>query len=727
MQQFTPLHTLPWLDSKALQVLDRKRHIMNSHPFLNPAMLPAWSELTPERASADIREAVKQAQASIDAICSITEPTYANTFAALESASEPLHRAWGRLMHLDSVNDNAAQREAIAELMPEVVVFSSSIALNPRLWQVLKHAAAQPWVAGLSPAKQRFIQETLADFRESGADLPEDKKARYAEIETELSLATKQFSENVLDSTNAWEHIVTSESELAGLPDSAREAARLNALAKGYGTEEAPQWRFTLQFPSMSPVMQFADSDSLRKTLWEGANTIGSGAQYDNAALIAKILDLRQEKAEMLGSANFADYTTSRRMAGTGANALRFIDTMHEKVHPKFIEEQETVRRYKERITGQPVERLNPWEIGYWSEKQRKELYDFDSEELRPYYSVPNVMKGLFDIYSTLYGIRVTERPTAWREPGSSAPLPEGAVEVWHPEVLFYDIHDTATGDHLGSFYADWHPRDSKRAGAWMNCLQTGLPPMDGQPRIPHLGLMCGNMTKPVGAAPALLDHREVETVFHEFGHLLHQLLSDVEVKSLAGTSVAWDFVELPSQINENWCWERESVNLYGRHYQTGETIPDALFAKMLAARNYQSATACMRQLSFGKPDLELHTRLDRYRGRDLEEIDREILADYRMPNPIEAPSVLRRMTHLFADSTGYAAGYYSYKWAEVLEADAFSRFLKEGVLNPAVGADFRRCILSKGNSKPAAELYRDFMGRDPDPDALLIKTGIIA
>ncbi len=702
---------------------------MNSaHPFLEEGMSIAWSQLTPERARVDVREGIERARRALDELGRLdpAEMTYENTFAALEAAPEALHRAWGRLMHLDMVMDNPARREAVAELMPEVVAFSSSIALDPKVWNAIRQASERDWARELSPTRQRFVHETLADFRESGADLPEAEKKRFAEVQTELSLATKRFAENVLDSTNAWELVVDDEAELAGLPNSAREAARQSALAKGIGSDDEPRWLFTLQFTSMMPVMQYAESDSLRRRMWEGANTIGNGGDYDNAALIARILELRDEKARLLGFACYGDYATSRRMAGSGQNALAFVDDLHDKVHAAFLKEQEAVRRYKEETTERPCPMLAPWETSFWAEKRRRELYDFDGEALRPYFGVENVMKGLFAIYSQLYGFRVTEKPTAWREPGSVEPLPEGTVEVWHPEVRFYELRDAQSGEHLGSFYADWHPRDSKRAGAWMDVLQIGLPPMKGRERIPHLGLMCGNMTKPVAGKPALLDHREVETIFHEFGHLLHQLLSEVEVRSLSGTNVAWDFVELPSQINENWCWERESVDLFARHFETGEPIPDELFKKMRAARNDMSATAFMRQLSFAKPDLELHVRLDRYRGRDLEEVEREILADYRVPMTEQGPAVLRRMTHLFADAGGYAAGYYSYKWAEVLEADAFSRFLNEGILNPATGADFRRCILSRGNSRPAAELYRDFMGRDPDPDALLIKTGIL-
>ncbi len=700
---------------------------MDNHPFLSPDFHIPWSRLTPDHVKADITAALGDARQCIEQICAL-EPgqfNYDNTFGALESSTQLLDRGWGRLMHLDSVCDSAAQREVIGGVMPEVVAFCSSIPLNPRLWAVLRQAAEQLSVATLSGAQKRFLEETLKDFRESGADLPEEKKARVAEINSKLSLLTKTFSEKVLDSTNAWELLIEDESELAGLPESARAAARESARAKGLGTDEAPVWRFTQQYPSMAPVMQFAESDDLRKKVWEGSCSVGCG-DFDTAPLIADILSLRTEKAQLLGFATHADYTTSRRMAGSGETALKFVEDLHAKVRAPFVQDMETLRAYKERKTGAPVDKLSPWEVGYWSELQRKELFDFDEEELRPYFPVESVMEGMFRITSTLFGITVSERPTFFREPGGDAPSVAGEVEVWHPEVRFFEIRDTETGEHLGSFYADWHPRESKRGGAWMNQLEVGLPPRQDQPRLPHLGLMCGNMTRPVGDKPALLTHREVETIFHEFGHLLHLMLSNVEVRSLAGTSVAWDFVELPSQIMENWCWERSAVDLFASHYATGALIPDELFSKMHAARNYQSATAFMRQLAFGKLDLELHIHPDRYKDCSMEEADEEILHDYRVPLSAKGPSVARRLTHLFSDPVGYSAGYYSYKWAEVLDADAFTRFQREGVLNERTGRDFRKHILSQGNSRPAAELYRLFMGRDPEQDALLKRSGIV-
>ena len=693
---------------------------MSKQPFLEDTLEIEWSALTPERARVEIPQAIASAQQAIESICGVQEPTYENTFAALEEAGAALSRGWLRLTHLRSVMDAPELRAAIAELMPAVVEHSMSITLNPRLYAVLKRAAEQPWVQQLSAVRRRFISETLADFKENGAELPEEQKQRISEISTRLATLSQSFGERVLDSTNAWEHTTADPAEIAGLPSSAAEAARLDALAKGHGTPEQPQWRFTLQFTSTQPVLTYAENEGLRRRIWEGLQTKGVG-EYDTQPLIHEILTLRAEKAALLGYSCYADYVTARRMAGSGDTALSFINRLHDEVDTAYREEQEAVRRYAEQKCAHPIPRLHPWDVAYWTEKRRKELYDFDAEQLRPYFPMAGVLSGMFAIYEGLYGIRITERPTACREPG--APLPEGAVEVWHPEVLFFEVHDEQSGEHLGSFYADWYPRETKRAGAWMECLTCGCPPANGKPRKPHLALMCGNMSRPVGDKPALLDHREVETVFHEFGHLLHQLLSDVEVPALAGCNVAWDFVELPSQINENWTWESEALDRFARHWQTGEPLPAEVKQKMLAARNYGSATFFMRQLSFGKIDLELHVHTPAYVGRDIEEVDREVLATYRVPLAEQGVSVLRCFSHIF--DGGYESGYYSYKWAEMLEADAFSRFRDEGIFNPATGRDFRRTILSQGNSRPAAELFRDFMHREPDTTALLRRCGI--
>ena len=694
---------------------------MSEHPFLEDTLQIEWSALTPERARVDIRLAIEQAQAAIESICGVQEPTYENTFAALSSAGDALMRGWGRLTHLRSVMDSPALREVITELMPEVVSYSTQVTLNPRLYAVLKRAAEQPWAQQLSAVRSRFIHETLAEFRENGAELSHEGKQLIAELSTRLAQLSQQFGERVLDSTNAWEYVTSDPAEIEGLPASITDQARQDALAKGYGSPEQPQWRFTLQYTSAQPVLTYAERRDLRQRVWAGMQTKGAG-DFDTQPLIHEILALRAKKAELLGYACYADYVTARRMAGSGEAALNFIDDLHDQVLPAFLAEQEAIRRFAEEATGTAIPSLEPWDVPYWTEKRRKALYDFDAEELRPYFPMQGVLDGMFSIYEGLYGIRISPRATACRKEGE--PLPEGAVEVWHPEVLYFEVHDEATDEHLGSFYADWYPRESKRAGAWMECLSCGCPPVGGKARVPHLALMCGNMSKPVGDKPALLDHREVETVFHEFGHLLHQVLSDVEIPSLAGCNVAWDFVELPSQINENWTWEPEALDRFARHWQSGAPMPADMKAKMLAARNYGSATFFMRQLSFGKIDLELHVHTPLYRDRDVEEVDREVLATYRVPQaPRLGLSMLRCFSHIF--DGGYEAGYYSYKWAEMLEADAFSRFRNEGVFNPTTGRDFRRCILSQGNSRPAADLFRDFMHREPDAKALLTRSGI--
>ncbi len=713
------------------------------HPFLAPDFHIRWSTLTPGHIEADIRHALDLSKRNIAAICAQdpASATYESTFLALEQATEVLGRGWGRLQHLDSVNDNPAQRQALNQMLPEVSDFYSSIPLNARLWEVLKNVAESPAIGALAPVAQRFVCETLADFRQAGADLPPAQKQRITALDAELSKLTKLYSEHVLDSTNAWELIIHDEAQLAGLPDSAKAAAAANAKSRSAGVPpvsgaepqpgdghrpppQGPAWRFTLHAPSLLPVMQHLHDATIRRQAWEASVRVGGYGDYDNSPLVWQILQLRQEKSAILGHGHFADLTLQRRMAKTGSTALGFIEDLHRRIHPAFLAEHRQLAHYKAAATQQPVAPLEPWEVGYWAELQRQENYDFDEEALRPYFPVDGVMAGMFEIASRLFGITIRKLETTCLPPGSAGPTASNdedvPVEVWHPECAFYEIHDSATGAHLGSFYADWHPRESKRGGAWMNSLHIGAA---GEP---HLGLIVGNLSPPVDGKPALLTHAEVETIFHEFGHLLHGLLSEVPIKSLAGTNVPWDFVELPSQIMENFCWDRQSLDLFARHHETDAPIPDELLAKMLAAKNYLSASACMRQLAYAKLDLELHIRLGDYHGQDLDAVDRRILADYRAPLSTETPSMVRRFNHLFSDPTGYAAGYYSYKWAEVLDADAFTRFQNEGILNAATGRAFRQHILSQGNATPPDELYRRFMGRDPELQPLLVRAGLV-
>ncbi len=683
-----------------------------THPFFANDFHIRWSTLTPEHIEPDHDQALKNAEANLEIIRNLDENalTYENTFAALEVATIDLDRAWSRLNHLDSVSNNDEQREALAAVLPRVSEFYSSIALDDAIWAKLKKFAHSPAAESLSATQKRFIEETCSKFIQSGADLPADKKSRISEIQSRLSEITQKFSNNVLDSTNAWELIIDDESRLAGLPDSAIAAAAEDAARKGH----EGKWRFSLQVPSMMPVMQHADDEALRKQVWEAGCSLGRGGDYDNTEIIWEILQLRQEKADLLGFDHFADLTLEHRMAKNAATVRQFTEDLHSRIFDQFQKEVQELQIWKAAQTNTEVQALEPWDASYWAEKRRKAEYNFDDEELRPYFPLDRVMDGMFHIVTQLYNIQIVERETGTE------------IETWHPDCKFYDLFDKVSDEHLGSFYADWHPRASKRGGAWMNSFETGLPAQGDNPREPHLGLMVGNITKPIGDQPALMSHYEVETIFHEFGHLLHHLFGNVDIKSLSGTNVAWDFVELPSQIMENFCWDRESLDLFARHYETGEKIPDELYQKMIAARNYMSAHSCMRQLAFGRLDLELHTHLADYLGKDLDAVDREILAQYRPPRATPSPSIARRFSHIFSSPTGYAAGYYSYKWAEVLDADAFTRFKKEGILNPETGAAFRECILSKGNSAPPDELYRNFMGRDPDLTPLLERSGLV-
>jgi len=599
--------------------------------------------------------------------------------------------------HLESVATTPELRAAHNAIEPKVSAFYSSLPLNEGLWKAIQRYAATEEAHALTGTMKRYLTKTIDSFKRHGAELGAAGKTRLQEIDVALAEATTKFSENVLDSTNAYDLVIEDEAKLEGLPSTAVAAARASAESK-----ERAGWRFTLQAPSYLAVMTYLDDAAIREQLYRTFTTRATaggpgGKAHDNAPLLAKILSLRKEKAQLLGFRDFSDFVLDDRMAHTGARAQGFLEDLRRKTEPRFHEENQEL----ESFAGMT---LSPWDIGYWAEKQRAKLYDFDEEELRPYFPLEHVVNGMFDIFGRVLGIRVAE---------------ESGVPVWDPQVKSYAVHDRASDAYLGSFYADWFPRENKRGGAWMDSLITGNP-AEGKP---HLGLICGNLTPPVDGKPALLTHREVETIFHEFGHLLHHLLSRVEVRSLAGTSVAWDFVELPSQIMENWCWEREPLDLFARHWETSARIPDDLFQKMWRAKTFRGANTQMRQIGFGYMDLALHREWDG--TGDVIAWSRAVLQQFSpAPFPPEH-AMLASFTHLFSSPVGYGAGYYSYKWAEVLDADAFTRFKKEGVFSASTGREYREKILARGDSEDPAELYRSFMGRDPDPNALLVRAGL--
>ena len=697
----------------------------DEHPFYSDALYPAWHTLTPAQALVDIRAAIALARERQAAIRDIKpeDATFENVFLAFEHMNEELDRAESLLGHLSSVMDNEELRTTQVELIPELTQYMTSITADTELWHVIKNASQAPWVKDLSPAKQRYVRQLVDYFHDSGADLSREEKQRLSEIMQESSHLAHEFEKRVLDSTNAWQWVVDDVNQLAGMSKDWIDRAAEDALNRGIGSKEDPRWLVTLDEPSAREVIWSCDVEESRKKCWEGLNYVCCNDPYDTADIVARIMELRSERAALLGFRNYADMNLAHRMAGSGDRAMSFIDDMMQKVKPVYDREMDELRDYISRCTGKKAELLNPWDIGYYIRKLAKERYKFDPETLRPYQEYSHVLQGMFSIFQELYDIRIEELPTHCFSPDS--PTPEGSVEVWHPDVRAFAVYDNKTDAHLGSFYMDLFPRATKRAGAWVMPLHFGKPAHDGQPHEPHLAVLLGNLSPATGDRPALFSHRDVETIFHEFGHMMHALLGDTELSAHCGTSVAWDFVELPSQMNENWTWEPEGIAAYAKHYQTGEALPDEMIRKLQDSRFSFPATENMGQLCLAKLDMELHTHYEsKFKGKNIDTATQELLAPWRTPLSVQAPSFIRTLSHCV--SGGYAAGYYSYKWAEVLAADVFTRFENEGIRNPATGADYRDKILSKGDSKPASELYRDFMGRDPNPDALLQRQGLL-
>ncbi|HJL14699.1 MAG TPA: M3 family metallopeptidase [Sandaracinaceae bacterium LLY-WYZ-13_1] len=680
-----------------------------AEPETNPLVdldfeLP-FDRIRAEHVEPAIDTLVERTRRTLDGIGAATDaPTYDNTLGALEASTEPIERAMTVVGHLEGVATTEALRAAYNTVRPKVQELFSSIPLDEGLYARLKAFAETDEAKALPATRARFLEQTLREFRRHGAELDEAGKARLRELDVELAKLTTEFAQNLLDETNAFQLVITDESKLAGLPESARDAARASAESKG-----VDGWRFTLQAPSLIAILTHLEDASIRERVWRAYNTRASEGERNNRPLIARILELRQEKATLLGFEDFADFVLEERMAKSGADAQRFVADLTERAEPFFEKEKAELAAFRRELEGDDAPAIRPWDVGFYAEKLRKKRFDFDDEELRPYFPAERVLDGLFAVVERLYGVTV--------EPW------EGCA-AWNDDVRCYQLLD-ADGTRRGGFYVDLFPREDKRGGAWMNAFITGGPRDGGF--APHLGLFCANVTPPVGDAPALLTHAEVETLFHEFGHLMHHLLSEVDVRSLSGTAVAWDFVELPSQIMENWTWEREALDLFARHYQTDEPIPDALFEKMRNARTFRAANGMMRQLGFAHTDLALHVDYDPAKDGDPVAYAREKMLPFQPAGLPDDYAMICGFTHLFASPVAYAAGYYSYKWAEVLEADAFSRFREAGIFDRDVGAEFRDKILARGDSDDPDALFRDFMGRDPKVDALLERDGLVA
>ncbi len=662
---------------------------MQKTGFLQTNIPPNWLEMKPENAQVEIRSALKQANENLQKIKALknSELTFANTVRALDRACVDLNRAWTYLNHLESVMTSQQLRDALNALMPEVSNFFSSIVVDEILFEKILEFSKTPEAQALQGEQKILLEETLLDFKEEGALLTTEQKKELLEINKQLSLVGQKFSENELDSTKEFFVNITNENELVGIPQTALEIAKKTAKEKGL-----QGWVFTLDRPSYTPVMSYAENDELRKTMWQASTKIATEQKYDNRPLIKQMLALRDKKAKLLSFENFADYTLSRRMANNGTTALNFVKALREKFAKAFEIEWQRLEAF---ALENGVEHIKPWQSAYFAEKLRKQKYDFDPEQLRDYLPFDSVINGMFKIAKKLFGLEITQL--------------ENNASAWHESVRLFDIRKN--DKLIGKFYTDFIPRKQKRSGAWMNLLS---PAIDGNVA---LGVIAGNLTEPSADKPALLSYDDAITLFHEFGHLIHFMLMDSQELSLR--DVAWDFVELPSQIMENWCADKQCIDIFASHWQTGEKIPDEIFAKFKKSEKFAGAMACMRQLSFAKIDLLLHINTaDFLNTDDIEAKAQAEIADCVHDFGMEVPTILPRFTHLFGG--GYAAAYYSYKWAEVLDADAFTRFQKEGLMNEKTGADFAEKILRVGKTVSPEKAFENFMGRSPNMNALV-------
>lgn len=682
---------------------------MTTNALLDFSGLPRFDAIAPGDVQPAIDRLLADGRALIERLTADAVPATWDAFAApLADGIENLSRAWGIVGHLHSVNDVPEWREAYNGMLPEVSRFYAELGQNLKLFAKYKALRESPEYATLSPARRKIVDNEVRDFRLSGAELPEDRKPRFQAIQEELASLAAKFSENLLDATNAFAELVTDETELAGLPDDVREAARHAAEKEGQAG-----WKFTLHMPSYLPVMQYAESRRLRAALYRAHATRAAEfgpAELDNTPLIRRLLELRREEAQLLGYANFAEVSLVPKMAESVPQVLAFLRDLAVKARPFAEKDIAELRDFARTELG--IATLEPWDVGYASEKLLQARYAFSEQEVKQYFTEPKVLAGLFHVVETLFGVRIAP---------DTAP-------VWHEDVRFYRI-ETPAGDLIGQFYLDLYARETKRGGAWMDEAITRRRTADGI-QTPVAYLNC-NFPRPVGEKdgiprPATFTHDDVTTLFHEAGHGLHHLLTRVEELGVSGIhGVEWDAVELPSQFMENYCWEWDVLQEMTGHVDTGAPLPRALYDKMLAAKNFQSGMQTVRQLEFSLFDLLLHADFDPAGERSV----LDLLADVRREVAVLVPPEWHRFPNSFSHifGGGYAAGYFSYKWAEVLSADCYAAFEEAGnPFDPATGRRFLDEILAAGGARPALENFRAFRGREPQVDALLRHSGMI-
>ena len=638
-----------------------------------------------------VGEVLRRAEERIEALGAGSGGSWDDVIGELDALSEDVSRTWAPISHLHNVDATPALREAYAATLTEITRFSSRLHHHEGLFRRLRDFAASPRGRALGGLRRRHLDRALRDFRRAGAQLaPEDKQSLEA-LRIELSELGRRFEANLLEETAAYGKLVTREELLAGMPETALERAAQLAADRG---DEG--WLLTLDMPAVQAVLQHADDRALRREIHTAFLDRCTAGARDNRALVVRILRLRRRLAQLLGYDDFPGYRLETLMAGSGDRVRGFLDELIDGTRPYHRRDTEEL---EEHARGSGLGALEPWDVSWLMEKMRRERFDIDDERLRPWFPLDEVQSGLFEIARRLFGLTVerVDNPA-----------------VWHGDVGFFEVRDER-GLHLGSFYTDWFPRDTKRQGAWMDSLVSGGPTRDGG-FDPHLAFIGGNFSPPTASRPALLTHREVCTLFHEFGHLLHHTCSRVEIPGRGGVNVAWDWVEVPSQIMENWCWQRRALDLFARHFETGEALPARLLDRLLAARRFMGGWLQMRQLSFADLDLGLHR--DYAEAEPVMDYAARRLRRFVPSDRFVERHILPSFAHLFGG--GYASAYYSYLWSETLEADAFSRFEAEGVFNDRTGRDLLECVLSQGDRRDPEELFRDFMGRDPDPGALI-------
>lgn len=679
-----------------------------NNPLLTMDSLPPFSQIKPEQVQPAVIQAIADCKQKISDVLAQRDPhTWDSLIAPLEEVNDRLSRIWSPVSHLNSVLNSEALREAHDACLPLLSEFQTYVGQHEGLYQAYLALSQSDDFPLLSGAQRKEIQNTLRDFRLSGIGLPAEAQQRYGEIQARLSELASRFSNNVLDATQGWHKLVADEAELAGLPDSVRAAARQMAELKG-----KEGWLFTLDIPSYLPVMMYADNRELRAEMYEAFTTRASdqgpnAGKWDNSAIMSELLTLRRELAQLLGFANYAELSLATKMADKTEQVVSFLTDLAAKSLPQGKAELEEIRAFVAEQHGQSE--LAAWDLAYYAEKLKQHKFSISDEQLRPYFPASKVVKGLFEVVKRVFGMKVRERL---------------GIDTWHPDVRFYDIFD-ADDELRGSFYLDLYAREHKQGGAWMDVCLGRRYRQDGSLQKPVAYLTC-NFNGPVDGKPALFTHNEVVTLFHEFGHGIHHMLTRIDVAGVAGINgVAWDAVELPSQFLENWCWESEALAFISGHYENGEPLPADLLEKMLTARNFQAAMQMLRQLEFALFDFRLHQEFDPAKP----DLIPALLDEVRSQVAVMTPPAFNRFQHSFSHifAGGYAAGYYSYKWAEVLSADAFSRFEEEGIFNPATGQSFLKNILEKGGSKEPMELFRAFRGREPKVDALLRHSGIAA